>query len=185
MVAQTEELRKILWKLRRKYFNYQATDQDLDSFIREICQIFQPKTDESLLTDEEVLAIIGYIPIPGHDIRKIIKAQLAKVQKHTSRPGRDELKREIGEIHKSLVSWNMELNVPEKEKLNWRQAEERILALFPDEKELRKQIIKEVEELIIGGRLGKPEQEGKDVFFLDAERWQEVKENLMIWEGAK
>lgn len=33
----------------------------------------------------------------------------------------------------------------------------------------------QVEELIIGGRLGEPEQKGRDVYFLDAKGWQELK----------
>ena len=43
------------------------------------------------------------------------------------------------------------------------------------EAEIIRQMVKLVEGLIIGGRLGEPEQEGKDIYYLDAKGWQELK----------
>ena len=48
-------------------------------------------------------------------------------------------------------------------------------------REAERNILDEVEKLIVGGRLGEPEQEGKDVYFLDAKGWQEL---IKLKEGG-
>ena len=63
-------------------------------------------------------------------------------------------------------------------KFLYRNRASSILALFGDvRKKERARTIKEVEDLIIGGRLGEPEQEGKDAYFLEAKGWQALKES--------
>ena len=45
-------------------------------------------------------------------------------------------------------------------------------------RKILEQMVENIEALIIGGRLGEPEQAGIDVYYLDAKGWQELSNSI-------
>lgn len=99
--------------------------------------------DERLLTDKEYMRLVKYVPIPQHDLRKVAKAQLAKAQlvksdKH--RLDRPELRKALKELKIAfLLDFGGHLS---------EEGIDQILALIPDEEEIKKQIEVLREDLI-------------------------------------
>ena len=99
--------------------------------------------DVLVLTNQEYMKLVKYVPFPAHDLRKVAKAQLAKVLKHRlDRPELSEkIAKKLREIYRYDLDWYPTwAKLTQKNKDRWLKKADQILALIPDEEELKETI---------------------------------------------